>query len=92
MDDAIKTNDEQRVARSFIAAISTYFGNDQSVAGQDGYAVNVPRQYQTIGPGGLVGVEGTSLSNGQKSVALTASPLVMLLIAGVVGYFVLKHH
>jgi hypothetical protein len=77
--------------RAFIAAASTYLGNDQSVAGQDGYAVNQPRQYQTIGPGGLVGVEGTSLSNGQKSVALTASPLVLLLIAGMVGYFVLKH-
>lgn len=82
--DAIQANDENRTARAFISFLATAIGNDQSLPGQDGYAVNPPRQYQTMGPGGLVGIEGTSSSNAQggRTVALSASPLLLLLVAG----------
>lgn len=88
MDDLIQQQDQQRTARAFISFLSTAFGVDQSLASTDAYAVNNPRQYQTIGPGGLVGIEGTSTSNGQ-TVALMASPLVLLVLA-VGAYLVWK--
>lgn len=87
--DPILEADQQRTGRAFISFLSTAMGVDQSYAGQDGYAVNYPRQYQTIGPNGLVGVEGTARSNGQVS-ALMASPLVLLAVGGLVAYLVLK--
>ena len=88
-NDPALANDQNRVARAFVSFVSSAIGNDQTYANQDGYAVNQPRQYQTIGPGGLVGIEGTSISNGQKSVALTASPLVFVLLAAG-AYFLFK--
>lgn len=80
-NDPALANDQNRVARAFVSFVSSAMGNDQTYAGTDGYAVNPPRQYQTIGPGGLVGIEGTSSSNGQKSVSVTATPFVFLLLA-----------
>lgn len=88
--DAAQINDQQRTARAFIGFLSTAFGTDQSLAGTDGYAVNAPRQYQTIGPGGLVGVEGTSQSNGQTSIALLGSPLVLLALGAAAFYLLQK--
>lgn len=88
--DQTTANDEQRTARAFVGFFNSMFANDQSLAGADGYAVNLPRQYQTIGPNGLVGVEGTSLSNGQKSVSVTASPLVLIALAAAAFYFLKK--
>lgn len=90
MDDLIQQQDQQRTGRAFISFLSSALGvNDQSYAGQDGQAYNLPRQYQTIGPGGLVGVEGTSSSNGQKT-ALMSSPLVLLAVGGVLAYLILN--
>jgi hypothetical protein len=79
--DPAYANDQNRTARAFVSFINSALGNDQTYAGQDGYAVNQPRQYQSIGPGGLVGIEGTSSSNGQRSVSVTATPFVFLLLA-----------
>lgn len=89
MDDLIQQQDAQRTGRAFISFLSSAMGVEQTYADQDGNAVNYPRQYQSIGPGGLVGVEGTARSNGQTS-ALLASPLVLLAIGGVVAYLILK--
>ena len=86
--DPVAVNDRNRTARAFISFLNTVV-NDQSYPGQDGYAVNPPRQYQTIGPGGLVGVEGTSSSNGQSSIALSVSPLMLLMLAAG-AWFLLK--
>jgi hypothetical protein len=87
--DAAQVNDQQRTARAFISFLGSAFGTDQSYAQLDGYAVNQPRQYQTIGPGGLVGVEGTSQSNGQKPAAMVMSPVLLLALAAA-AYFLLK--
>ena len=88
--DAIQANDENRTARAFISFLSQAIGNDQSLPGQDGYAVNPPRQYQSIGPGGLVGIEGTAQSNAQGSkLAFSVSPLLLLAVAAG-AYFFLK--
>lgn len=86
--DLVAEQDSQRTARAFISFLSTALNVDQSYAGQDGYAVNNPRQYQSIGPGGLIGVEGTASSNGQ-TIAFVTSPMVLLVLA-VGAYFVWK--
>jgi len=80
MDEIVQQQDALRTKRAFISFLSTAFGVDQTLSSTDAYAVNTPRQYQTIGPGGLVGVEGTSSSNGQ-TVAVVTSPLVLLALA-----------
>ena len=64
-DDLIQAQDEQRTKRAFISFLSTALGTDQTLAGEDGMAVNQPRQYQTIGSGGAVGIEGAPRSNVQ---------------------------
>lgn len=89
MDPIVQAQDEQRTARSFISFLSTAMGVDQTYASQDGYAVNMPRQYQSIGPNGLVGVEGTSRSSGQMQ-SLISSPVVLLALAAAVAFLVLK--
>lgn len=90
MNDAVTVNDEQRTARAFIGFLSNAFGYDQSLPSQDSYAINQPRQYQTIGPRGLVAVEGTSQSNGQTTVALMGSPLVLIALAAAAFYLLKK--
>lgn len=63
---AAQVQDQQRTGRLFLAAIGSAMGiNDQSYLGQDGYAVNYPGQYQSIGTGGAVGIEGRPVSNVQ---------------------------
>ena len=84
-----QANDEQRTVRAFIGFLSGAFGSDQSLPSTDGYAVNQPRQYQSIGPGGLVGVEGTSQSNAQGAAA-TASPLLLLALAAAAYLLLVK--
>jgi hypothetical protein len=84
------TQDEQRTGRLFLSAIGSAMGiNDQSYAGQDGYVVNYPRQYQAIGINGAIGVEGAPISNAQGGLR-NMSPLVLLAGAFVV-YLALKH-
>ena len=81
--------DAQRTPRLFLAAISSAMGiDDQTYVGQDGSVVNYPRQYQTIGMNGAVGVEGASISNTQsKAIALSPG---MLLLGAAVLYLILK--
>lgn len=88
MDDIVQAQDEQRTKRAFISFLSTAFGVDQTMANADGYAVNQPRQYQTIGPSGVVGVEGTSQNTAQASVM--GSPLVLILLGAGLVYLVLQ--
>lgn len=85
----VQAQDEQRTARAFIGFLSDAFGSDQSLAGTDGYAVNPPRQYESIGPGGLVGVEGVAKSNAQGAASLAASPLLLVAL-GIAAFVVLK--
>jgi hypothetical protein len=89
MDDvtAAQVQDQNRTARAFISFLSTALGNDQSLPGTDAYAVNPPRAYQTLGPGGLVGVEGTSRSNAQSGATLAAIPPIGWLALAAVAYF-----
>lgn len=85
----VQSQDEQRTARAFIGFLSGAFGSDQSLSSTDAYAVNQPRQYQSIGPGGLVGVEGIAKSNAQGDATMAASPLLLLGLVAVAAYFLL---
>lgn len=90
MDDTqvAAQQDTNRTARMFLAALQSSLGNDQTYAQQDGNAVNLPRQYQTIGINGAVGVEGAPISNAQgKAVAMSPG---ILLLGALVLFFVLK--
>lgn len=89
--DAVQVNDENRTARLFVGFLANAFGSDQSLANADYSAINQPRQYQALGPGGLVGVEGTSRSNAQ-GIATFGNTLPPLLIAGalVAVYLILR--
>lgn len=85
----ISQQDELRTKRAFVSFLSSAFGLDQTYAGQDGYATNYPRQYQSIGLNGAVGVEGAPISNSQTR-AIVFSPGVLILAALAVGVFVLR--
>ena len=76
----IQRQDELRTERNFISLLSGAFGlNDQSIAGQDGVAVNYPGQYQVINPStGAIGVQGAPVSTAHPSAAL---PTVLLAVA-----------
>lgn len=87
--DLIAEQDALRTKRAFISFLSTAFGVDQSMPGQDGYAANYPRQYQVVGQNGAVGVEGAPISNLQVG-TLLRSPVVLLLGGAFVAYLVLK--
>lgn len=84
-DELIAAQDGQRTQRQFISLLGGVFGLDQSLASQDGYAVNQPGQYQTVTPFG-VAVEGRPISN-QQSVTFT---LPLLLLAGLAAFLILK--
>lgn len=88
--DAVQVNDESRTARLFVGFLANAFGSDQSLANADYSATNTPRMYQSIGPNGLVGTEGTSRSNAQ-GLAGPGNIMPVVLIAGalVVAYLVL---
>lgn len=88
-NDLIAEQDALRTKRAFISFLSTAFGVDQSLPTQDSYSANYPRQYQTIGLNGAVGVEGAPISN-QQAGALLRSPLVLLLGGAAVAYLVMK--
>lgn len=86
----ISAQDDQRVKRLFVSLISGLTGvNDQTYAGQDGYAVNQPRQYQTVGINGAVGIEGTNVSNRQSGM-MTVSPVMLLVIGAGLLFFYAK--
>lgn len=84
----VAQQDDLRTQRAFVSFLSTAFGLDQTYAGQDGYAANYPRQYQSIGIGGAVGVEGAPISNLQTR-AIILSPGMLILGAIVVGILVM---
>lgn len=82
MDEAYLANqqDQQRTGRLFLAAIGSAMGiNDQSYLGQDGYAVNYPGQYQTIGMNGAIGVEGRPVSNVQGGIRNMSTGTLLIL-------------
>lgn len=83
--DAVAANDEQRTKRAFIGILANYWGLDQTAAGYDSAPVNSPYQYQTIGPGGAVGVEGAPRSNLQGAAAAAGVSGVPLLLLGAVA-------
>lgn len=84
----IDDQDELRVARSFVSFMGGALGVDQSYAGEDGYAVNTPRRFQTIGPTG-VGVEGQPISTAQNG-ALVIGPGLLLIGVAVLAFFALS--
>lgn len=87
-EDLVAQQDDLRARRSFISFLSGALGvQDQTYAGQDGMAVNQPRQYQTIGLNGSVGVEGTSTNNTQVTASFSL-PMLIMIAAGL--FFVLK--
>ncbi len=80
-DDLISAQDEQRTKRAFISFLTTALGSDQTLASQDAYAVNLPRQYQTIGLNGADGVEGAPRSSIQQAASVTPVMLILGLVA-----------
>lgn len=88
MADTTTAADYLRTVRSFIGA--TYSNNsDQTYAGTDGTAFNPPAQYQSIGPGGAVGVEGKPISNAQTGALVMSAP-VLIIGALVVAWLVFR--
>lgn len=77
IDPTVQQQDKLRPLRAFVSFLQGTYG-DQTYAGQDGYAVNQPLQYQQIGPNGAVSQEGLPRSNVQAQAALT-SPAVLIL-------------
>jgi len=74
IDAQVQQADALRSIRAFIGG--AYF-QDQSPAGQDGYAMNQPLQYQSISRNGAVGQEGAPGVPG--AIGALLSPAVMLL-------------
>lgn len=87
-NELIAAQDSQRTQRNFIALLGGVFG-DHSMANEDGYAVNAPGGYQSIGTtyGGGVGIEGQPQSNLQNGGLVISFPF--LLLCGV-AFLVLK--
>jgi hypothetical protein len=87
-NELIAAQDSQRTQRNFIALLSGAFGTDHSMANEDGFAINQPGGYQTMGYNGAVGVEGQPISNLQGGGGLVIT-LPFLLICGV-AFLLLK--
>jgi hypothetical protein len=86
-EQLIADQDAQRPARLFLSFLQSATGNDQSLSGADGVAVNNPGQYTTVTPYG-VSVEGRPISNLQNA---TLSMPLALVAVGVVLLLVWKH-
>lgn len=70
--------DALRTVRQFVSIIGDAFGGyDQTYAGQDGYVLNTPRQYQTVGPYGT-SVEGTAISTTRGGGIVISPTMVMI--------------
>lgn len=80
--------DALRPLRNFVNLLGGIV-NDQSYAGQDGYAVNQPYQYQTVGAYG-VAVEGSPISTTPSGGVAVSNSVVMLAIGAAVVYFLVK--
>lgn len=71
MLSAEQSQDELRPVRAFVGLLNGWLGSDQSMASQDAYAANPPRQFVTLGP------QGISLEGTQTQVAAPAGGLVL---------------
>jgi hypothetical protein len=79
--------DAMRPFRQFVGLLNSAV-NEQSWAGADGQAVNVPYQYQTIGRSGAA-VEGSAVSTNAQGEPQQGIPMGLLLFVGL-AYLVLK--
>lgn len=85
------TTQDLRALRSFVQGTWNGGGADQTYAGQDGYAVNPTRMYQSIGPNGAVGVEGAPVSTQQTTASVfSVQTLAIIGVVAAVGFFLLK--
>jgi hypothetical protein len=83
--------DGLRTVRQFISGLSSSTIGDQSYANADALAVNQPYQYQTIGPGGQgASIEGSGVNIAVPGAAVSLSPIVLLALAGVAVYLLMK--
>lgn len=82
--------DKDRTALQFVNFLGGVMGNDQSMAGHDNGAQNLPGQYQTVTPFG-VAVEGRPISDQQRNGPLGSGSNLMLLLL-VVGVAVMVVH
>lgn len=81
--------DALRPLRMFVGALTgAVMAGEQSYAGSDGYAWNLPGQYQTVGPYG-VAVEGAPIST-TRGGGLYISPMVVMLGIGAAAMLLIK--
>lgn len=81
--------DALRPLRMFVGALTgAAMAGEQSYAGMDGYAWNVPGQYQSVGPY-RVAVEGMPISTTAGG-GLYVSPMVVMLGLGAVAMLLIK--
>lgn len=86
--DPAQAQDNLRPVRNFVSLLAGAV-NDQSWAGQDGYAVNMPGQVQVQGPNG-VAVEGKPYVIASPAQAPGFPPLLLALGAVLVAHLMLK--
>lgn len=79
--------ERERTKRMFIATLGSAFGVEQSFAEADGVPINRPGQYAVYGQTYGYATEGQAASQAQGGGML---PLVLLLVAGVVIYKLVK--
>lgn len=80
--------DALRPLRNFVNLLGGMV-NDQSYAGQDGTAFNMPYQYQTIGQYGNA-VEGSPIQTTPGGGIAVSNSVVMLALGAAVVYFLVK--
>jgi hypothetical protein len=81
--------DALRPLRMFVGALTgAAQAGDQSYAGSDGYAWNLPGQYQVVGPYG-VSVEGAPISTTRNG-GVYISPMVVMLAIGAAAVLLFK--
>lgn len=85
--DAVAQQDQLRTLRAFVGFAGQLLG-DQQLAGADGYAMNQPYQYQSIGPTGW-GIEGAPISSAQGAKSAAGVSPVVLVLGAVVAMLVL---
>mgnify|MGYP001373244441 CR=1 FL=1 len=80
-----RAQDDLRPVRMFVGALQGALAADQSIVGMDGYAFNVPGQYQVIGPYGY-SLEGRPISTTQGG-GLVISPAIVMMGLGAAIFF-----
>ena len=89
-DDYVDQQDNLRPLRLFVGAASGLLAaSDQTYVNQDAAAVNLPRQYYTIGASGASSIEGTPIAVSRTG-AVVISPMVWLIGIGFAAAVFLK--